>query len=211
MRSSGGKSRAVWLLACVCGLVVVLELVWPSEEQIVPPTPARAPIDPNPAGNGDPVGAWTSAILARPLFNPTRRPDTTPASEVATERRGEPPRLAGILVSADRSQAIFAPADGKDRSIVAVEGSVIGAWKVTAIRAGEVQLSGPDGTRIVRPSYANVAAASPPPVSPPPPAGGDSLLPPAPADTRPFNSVAEPSGAAILSNMLRSQAARSTQ
>ncbi len=210
MRESGG-SRGLWLLAGACGLLVVFEAVWPGDEQTAPPVPVRTQANPGPAASADPVGAWTTAILARPLFNPDRRPEAATSSTPKAERHGEPPRLAGILVSTGRSQAIFAPGDGEDRSIVAVEGSVIGGWKVTAIHAGDVQLSGPDGTRIVRPSYANSTAPSSPPVSQAPPPGGDTLLPPAPADTRPFNSVAEPSGSAILSNMLRPQSARSTQ
>ncbi|WP_216851311.1 hypothetical protein [Acidisphaera sp. L21] len=210
MRSAFRSLNGAWGLVCVLMLVVVAEIVWPTRSDRVQTAAPPPQLDRTSGKTVEPVAPWIAAILTRPLFNPDRRPTIAASVEVSPEYREDLPRLTGIIVLPSGRQAIFAPNSEGARSIVATEGSQIGAWRVVAIRAEGVQVAGPDGERILRPSYAN----APPAVAPPAPAqqtGGNQLLPPAPVDNRPFNSVVQPSGAAIFTNMTRSQAARSPQ
>ena len=161
-----------FLLAGLCGVALLLSGVvaweyrtWRRESVFTLPASGRMatpwPVDgaaPVPvAAGGDPVGP----ILARPLFNPTRRPVAAPEA-VASAVAAAPvlPRLTGVLVSKTRSSAIFAgPPEGK--SIVATEGGWIGRYQVQSIRAGEVTLSSPDGTAILRPTFAPIQPGQP--------------------------------------------------
>jgi hypothetical protein len=68
------------------------------------------------------------------------------------------PRLSGVLVSPSGKQAIFAaPPEGK--GFVASEGTRIGGFVLQSISAGEVTLIGPDGTRVLRPTFDTAASA----------------------------------------------------
>ena len=67
------------------------------------------------------------------------------------------PRLAGILIGPGGSKAIFAPDDGKPL-VLGVGGRVAGAT-VRAIGSGVVELSGPTGRQILRPSFSHTATA----------------------------------------------------
>jgi hypothetical protein len=88
--------------------------------------------------------------LARPLFNADRRPTPGEGAAAARAAPAEPPRLAGILITAEGRQAIFAAGD---RSIVVREGGSIGAFLVTGISGEQVSVNGPTGPRILRPSF----------------------------------------------------------
>ena len=104
-----------------------------------------------------------AAILARPLFSPSRQPSQVADVPYKPEPVPEPPRLAGVLVSRDGRQAIFAPAAG-GRAIVAEKGSHVGVFMVSTIAAGEVTVLSPDGgTRVLRlkPDPAARTAATP--------------------------------------------------
>lgn len=195
-------ARAAWLLAAVLALGVAVEVAWPAADAPTAAAAAAATVAAAVAA-AEPDGAWAAVALARPLFNADRRPVAGPAASVATALRQEPPRLTGILLMPQGSHAIFA-GDG-DHATIAGEGTRLGAWQVVAIRAGEVQLSGPDGSRTVRPSYSNAppAAVAAMPMS----AMGLLPMPPQP-DTTPFGLGAQLSGAAIFSNAPRSPAAR---
>jgi hypothetical protein len=177
------KPGVLWALAGLLAAGVAAELVWPQSDgagSVVPraPQPVLAA-----AAAPENVGAWSAAILARPLFEPGRRPIAAATEARVAASRQEPPRLTGILVTAQGSHAIFA-GEG-EHSTIAGEGAKLGAWQVVAIRPGEVQMTGPDGDRIVRPSFANAPAA---------------LSAQPQTDTRPFNMIAQPSGAQIFSN-----------
>ncbi len=201
--------RALWLCAAMLAAGVGAELLWPMQDATeappVPATPAAAAA----ILAAEPYAAWTAAMLARPLFNPDRRP-VPPAAVAASAPAASQqlPRLTGILVTPQGSHAIFAGGEG-EHATIAGEGARVGAWQVLAIRAGEVQLSGPEGRRTVRPSYVDAPSmAASPPVSL---LSAQGLLPALPqTDTRPFNSLAQPSGAAIFSNAPQSPAARIT-
>lgn len=195
-------ARVVWIVAALLAAGVGAEFVWPRLPKPAPVPVSRTASEAAKTTPADPVGVWTAAILARPLFNPDRRPTAVTAAE-PTRTQQEPPRLTGILVTPQGSRAIFAAAEGERGTIVG-EGMRLGAWQVVAIRSGEVQLSGPDGGRIMRPSYSNAPASSTP-VAPDPTA----LLPPMPeTDTRPFRAVAQPSDAARFRNTPPLPAAR---
>ena len=107
-----------------------------------PATPQRAPVS-------------VEAMLARPLFTPGRAPphgDRAPAPVLAT-----PPRLTGLIVAERSGKAIFAGPDGKP--IVLGEGGRLGPFTVVAVRPDGVELDGPPGVRMIRPSR---GAGSPP-------------------------------------------------
>lgn len=115
-----------------------------AEPQHLPP--ARPP---PPEERRDQGAAWTLAVLARPLFNPDRRPPAPPAAPAPPP--DSLPRLAGTLVGPGGKRAIFATGD---KPAVLAEGSSIDAWTVQAISAGMVTLIGPDGPRVLRVSFA---------------------------------------------------------
>jgi len=110
------------------------------------PRPAAVPLVPR---NGR--QAMVDGILARPLFVATRRPA---AARVAAPAAAPVnlPRLTGIMVNGSSRSVIFAASEG-GRPVVAQEGAQIGAYTVQSIGAAQVTLSGPDGTRILRPSF----------------------------------------------------------
>ncbi len=122
---------------------------------------------------------WAATALARPLFAPDRRPVPEPRTPVAGVPGGrEPPRLAGVLVTPAGGAAIFAAAGEGAKPLVLRVGDKLNEFEVKAIVAGEVTLTGPEGDRVIRPSFdpragggsGNAprppAAAAPAPVAP---------------------------------------------
>ena len=93
---------------------------------------------------------WVTAVLARPLFSPDRRPAAN-ATSVAGSSHSSLPRLAGILVGPFGRSAIFA-ADGS-KPIVVQEGGHVGAYTVRSIEMAQVRLVGPDGAQVLNPSF----------------------------------------------------------
>lgn len=141
-----------WLLAllaaCVLEAACVLYGLTPlAETEGAPPLPPPQPPALRPAvPQRTPVAV--EAMLARPLFTPGRAPlhrDPVPAPEAAT-----PPRLTGLIVTAQRRRAIFAGPDGKP--VVLDEGGRLGPFTVVAVRPDGVELAGPPGVRTLRPS-----------------------------------------------------------
>jgi hypothetical protein len=109
-----------------------------------------------------PVAAWTEAMLARPLFNPDRRP--VPATRAGTGK-STLPRLAGTIRADRGALAIFQPTGGKP--IVVGRGGVVADWTVSDITDGEVILLRGGSTTTLRTSYANLPVPSPQPVTAP--------------------------------------------
>ena len=144
-------------------------------------TPSSIPASPG-AGRSMPPrpnAAWEATILERPLFNQDRRPVATPG--VAGGPAPGLPRLAAVVVHPTGRTATFIPADG-GKPVVAREGTRVGGFTVQAIQAGQVTVLGPDGVRVLRPSFdprpapagtAGLALAAPgfPGLPAPPPAG----------------------------------------
>jgi len=169
-------------------LVVVLALEYHgahSEDATLPPAsrrPAdiqpRTPAghsDPGPPNSGlpDPTQARVDAILARPLFQPNRRP---PASGSVASGPASLPRLSGVMVSGGGRSVIFAAgADGKP--VVLAEGGRIGAYVVQSIGAGEAVVLGPEGPRTLRPSFGPSIGGATSPDAPGSPLGGPAGRP----------------------------------
>ena len=97
-----------------------------------------------------------AAVLARPLFNPDRRPiGQAPA---ASREDAGLPRLSGILITPNGRSAIFAPAGGGKPAVVA-EGGSLGGYVVRTISLDEVVLAGPDGSHSLSPTLDHMRPA----------------------------------------------------
>jgi hypothetical protein len=117
----------------------------------------------------DRTGEWAATALARPLFAQDRRPVPEPRGAAVAGGPGgrELPRLAGVMVTPAGSAAIFAgTGEGAKPQVVRV-GERLGGFEVNAILAGEVTLTGPDGERVLRPSFDPRAPAGGGPASRP--------------------------------------------
>ena len=166
--SGGMRSRPLpWLAGgCACVLVAALGLEYHSsvkrETRLAHSLSAAAAAaattgaaggggQPGPAGRPTlftPAGTledWSRFALERPLFSRSRRPVTT------TTAGPRQPRLAGIVVGPRDARAIFAGDNGA-RGVVAAVGQQAGDWKVLAISAKGVEVSGPNGTHTLQPA-----------------------------------------------------------
>lgn len=125
----------------------------PGAPALVTPTRIADRMERNPPMKPDPVRMqdWVGTLLARPLFAQDRRPGKLDAAP--TPASSELPRLAGVMVSAQGSSAIFAAAGGGKAVVIGAGGS-IGGFMVQKIEAGQVTLVGADGgVRLLRPSF----------------------------------------------------------
>jgi hypothetical protein len=104
-----------------------------------------------------PAGRLVAAALARPLFNPARRP---PEKSKAIGVDLGDTRLAGILVTPRSRLAIFAVTGGKP--LVVNEGEAVNGWEIEKITADSVALRGPSGTTMLQPKLEENAIAPPP-------------------------------------------------
>ena len=99
-------------------------------------------------GSADLGSGWVAAVLARPLFEPRRRPpviaDGTPLQPL--------PRLAGVVVGPFGKRALFVGADGGNPHWVK-EGDAIDSYVVQSIMSGQAILLGPGGQRVLRPTF----------------------------------------------------------
>lgn len=139
----------------------------------------RRPIEPARAASGGTAAArgrvlpdsqaqqHVAVILDRPLFNPDRRPDPSASGGNDTGLA----RLTGIMVSPSGSVAIFAGRPG-GKPVVVEQGGRIGAFVVGSIADGAVTVTGPDGRRVLRPTFDP---------RPPEPAAAAPIARPAPA------------------------------
>ena len=103
----------------------------------------------------DRTGAWLATTLARPLFDPRRRP----AAEAAAPAAGLP-RLTGVVVGAFGSAAIF-EGQGGGRSLSVREGDALHDYVVHSIAPGEAILVGPAGRVVLRPAIAPADQSGP--------------------------------------------------
>ena len=154
---------ALWLVAAGLLALVVWEAADTQPADIAPmsqrPTEAAAKL---PASDADLTGKWVATALARPLFSPDRRPSV----EAATADSSLPglPRLTAIMVGPFGRSAIFA-VDGQ-KPIVVQEGAKIASYTVKGIDVAQVRVVGPDGARVLYPTFESA------------PATGQSALPP---------------------------------
>jgi hypothetical protein len=112
----------------------------------------------SPAEAADPPNQrklWLDQILARPLFNPDRRP--MEAGVVGL------PRLTGIVVAGSQRVAIFA-ATGNQHPITAEAGAHVGAYQILTIADDGVTVAGPEGTTLIRPIFDTARVTITPPL-----------------------------------------------
>jgi hypothetical protein len=145
-----------------------------------------------PAGDVREVQKWGDIILARPLFDPSRRLPATAGSSA-----GAPglPRLAGIVIMPHQREAIFA-VPGKTQPIVVMAGSRLNGVLIKAIDANGIVVVDAAGARMIRPSFAPRAAGeATPPADTSSPSFMIDLPPvPPPPSTSPFASIRGLSG-----------------
>ena len=146
-------------LAVALGAVVAVEFMGDPVAEVRPAVPATAVSVPVAGPAADPSPGWVAEILARPLFSPDRRPV---AAAVVVGGPAAPglPRLAGVMVTPAGRRAIFAGAGASDKPLALAEGGRIGAFVISRIDDGAVTVTGPDGARVIRPSFATGAEAA---------------------------------------------------
>jgi general secretion pathway protein N len=143
-------------LAAMLTLLLAVEWLLPgaAPQHIAPPIPAAAAD----VGTDAAVGQWADTILARPIFNPDRRP----AAQADSSDAAEPlPRLTAIIIVAGVSRAVFSALGAKP--ILVGQGGAVGGYQLKEIKADSVSLLGPDGgiTKL-RPQFLAPAATSVP-------------------------------------------------
>lgn len=155
--------------AVLLGGVVVAEMLAepPPEAEIAGASlshSASSPpvVRPEPAAGVDQLIA---TILARPLFNASRRPAASGDAPVA-DTGFDDIRLAEIVTEAGHRLALFAPVGAK--ALVVKEGDTVNGWHVDNISPTEVALTGPTGTKTLQPKN-DPHLVPPPPPSPTPP------------------------------------------
>ena len=148
-------------LAGLLGLLLAAELLTGQPAPPAPPMHAALPASSADIAMDDAISQWAGTVLARPLFNQTRRPDGDAAQQGAGLAR-----LTAIIVTAGSRSAIFA-ADGQKPQIVP-EGGEINGYTLRRISADTVELSGPAGTLTLHPQFPSPAtpASSSAPASP---------------------------------------------
>ena len=138
------------------------------DEALVPAAPTSQQAERPPVSGevpGNQAAQHVAIILARPLFNPSRRPDAVAAAGLG--------RLTGVTMSPAGKNAVFAgPAGGKP--VVVGEGAYIGEDVVNSIDADAVTVIGPEGQRVLHPAF------DPSPPSPPKQAVPAPITPPTP-------------------------------
>lgn len=149
-------------LAACCALVLAAELAGPEGHE--PQAAARGnepQAQEQPVPRPDPAPP-VAAILARPLFSPTRRPPdaTAPLAQVA-----EPPRLNGLLLWSGGRRAIFTAT--QNTTVALQEGSLVDQWRVERITDRAVVLSHGDTWLTLQPLPAAPASGEPPAQLPP--------------------------------------------
>lgn len=144
------KRLALPTLAALLAVVLLAELALPlpgiAPQRLPPPALATSTTD------DAAMGQWSATVLARPLFDPSRRPTDQGGSDDGL------PRLSAIIVTGGTRSAIFS-ADGQKPQIVGENGS-IGGYKVRSILPDKVQLDGPSGPLTLRPQFITTPPAS---------------------------------------------------
>ncbi|WP_284948111.1 hypothetical protein [Acidisoma cladoniae] len=141
------------VIAAVLAVTIVMEVKGSHRPVEVPPIAASI---------GIPKGArvadfdetedwpkWVGTSLARPLFEPDRRPPAVAVGAVSHQM----PRLAGIIVTPTARSAIFV--DGASgRPIIVMQGSRLSDFVVRSIDAETVTIVTADGVRVLHPRFA---------------------------------------------------------
>jgi hypothetical protein len=157
------RMAALGLGLCTAALSAVIWREYaPSPWQASPPpiladTSFDSPVATS-SGDDGKVHDWVATNLARPLFEPSRRP---PATGTETSL----PRLTGIVISAHLRDAMFISSGGK-RAIVVTTGSRLDGMLIESIDPDGVVVLDAGGTRRLRPSFERHAPNPAPPPAP---------------------------------------------
>jgi hypothetical protein len=142
----------LYLLLAGCalfGAIIIGELAagTPGEPTAAGPVPSATPpsLRPEPRVRADQLLA---IALARPLFDPQRRPPETAGATAASPELSDA-RLTGIVIERDRSYAIFDMTGAKPLTVG--EGETVSGWRIDSIAPTAVSLTGPGGTRTLQP------------------------------------------------------------
>jgi hypothetical protein len=142
----------------------------PSHAAGLPAVPAGRLAVPDPSQ----VARWATTVLARPLFSPGRRPPTAAAAAAAPGVAAPGlPRVAGVVVTPAGRRAIFAVKGAKP--LVLGEGGQVAGFTVQSIQAGQVTVRGPEGVRVLSPTFDPDAPAPATPLGAAPPPPGLSI------------------------------------
>ena len=129
------------------------------------PRPAAPATRPQRKGRRE---SFVRAILARPLFSPSRRPDVSAGAGTKEGSALADARLTGIVTRQGLRLAIFA-VKGK-RPLALTEGDSVSGWRIEKITPGAVALRGAGGMRMLAPKSDRVLARPPLPAAFPAPA-----------------------------------------
>ncbi len=132
------------VVAMLLATMVGAEATWPQDVELAAP-PVPLPVQ-APAALEAPSTdhtALTAVVVARPLFDPKRRPGTPAVT--ASALAPHPPRLTGTIIGTGQRRAILADLDNAPREVTVAEGGQVGPWTVQAVGPGRVTLSGPGG------------------------------------------------------------------
>jgi hypothetical protein len=152
----------LYVLFAGCALfagILFLELTAPDEAesstiQAAAPHPGIVPVPLRPAEAN--IEALVAATLARPLFSPTRRPAGKSDDTGSTAGLGDS-RLTGIVTLPHHGIAIFAVPGANP--LVVSEGDSVSGWHVDSINPEEVAVTGPEGSKTLRPKSDPALAA----------------------------------------------------
>lgn len=137
-----------------------------------------------------------ATIQDRPLFSPTRQPAERASTGQPVGLDLAEVRLTGIVMEPDRHLAIFAVPGAK--SMARSEGETMRDWRLDSITPQEVVLSGPAGTRTLRPKADTSLArplVTPPRLAPVLPSAqptGPRIAPPPPPVAAPLKPASAP-------------------
>jgi len=154
------------LIAAALTVIITLEVGFALDDQSRMSAPAVQPVAVVVATphEDDHSPHSVGTLLARPLFDQTRRPPVASPSLVAVAPRL--PQLTGVVVSPAGAFAIFANSDG-GKPVVVREGDQVGVAVIETVAAGQVTLRGPEGIVVLHPSFGErvLQASSPNPAS----------------------------------------------
>ncbi len=147
-----------WLAALGAGLVVVLAFeIAPGGSTPPEVAPLRAAPAAGSAAGAPEIGkdnAQVASILARPLFDRSRRPAG------ASEPVAGVLRLTGVVVGPSGREAIFEPVAG-GKPLVVYEGERVNGALVRVIVPGAVLMVDANGAHLISPAYQPGAAVRP--------------------------------------------------
>lgn len=170
---------SILVLGCVLfGAIIFLEAASsPAADEaaiVMPRRPAR--VLAAPAQQKGRLDKLVSVILARPLFSPTRRPETNPGKGADADVALANARLTGIVTREGLRLAIFA-IPGKKPLALAV-GDRVSGWRIDSIAPDAVALRGPTGVRNLAPKPNHALARRPLPAAFPTPVAARKAHPP---------------------------------